>query len=251
MATLWGMGLHWGRAVCNNKHGHMISHIKDVGIKNYDERNTRLSTTCAAQPYHNDAADLVALLCLQNAKEGGHSHWASAVSVYNEIVRRRPDLAKLLAQGWYFDKKGENSADGKKPYMQMPICSLYQGFFSINFSCDYIELAQRFDEVPRMTPAHHEALEMVKQLVESDELRMDYILQPGDVQLLSNHSVMHAREAFVDHEDVTKRRHLVRLWLSPADERALDPAYPDLAEMREGVIAEGKAPYVPLDVLVQ
>ena len=248
MATLWGMGLHWGRPVCNNKSGHMISHIKDIGVKDYELHKTRLSTTCAAQPYHNDASDLVALLCLHNAKKGGGSHWASAVSVYNEIVRRRPDLAELLTQPWYYDKKGENSGEGRLPYMVMPVFSLYGGSFTVNFSVDYIKLAQRFEEVPRMGDAHREALELIKELVESPELRMDHILQPGDVQLLSNHTCLHSREAFEDHLDVTKRRHLVRLWLAPADERELDPAYPDLFEMREGVIAEGKAPFVPLDV---
>ena len=46
-----------------------------------------------------------ALLCLHNAKEGGLSSWSSSISVHNEIVRRRPDLARLLAGPWFFDRK--------------------------------------------------------------------------------------------------------------------------------------------------
>jgi alpha-ketoglutarate-dependent taurine dioxygenase len=37
-------------------------------------------------------------------------------------------------------------------------------------------------------------------------------LEPGDVQLVSNHSVVHARTAYVD--DPSSPRHLLRLWLS-------------------------------------
>ena len=46
-----------------------------------------------------------ALLCLHNAKEGGLSSWSSSISVHNEIVRRRPDLARVLAGPWFMDRK--------------------------------------------------------------------------------------------------------------------------------------------------
>lgn len=54
----WGIGLYWGKAGSNNKKGHMIGHIKDIGGDPSDP-NTRLYTTHAAQPWHNDISDLV------------------------------------------------------------------------------------------------------------------------------------------------------------------------------------------------
>ena len=39
-------------------------------------------------------------------------------------------------------------------------------------------------------------------------------LTPGDVQLVSNHSVIHARTAYEDAPGSGGRRHLLRLWLS-------------------------------------
>ena len=42
---------------------------------------------------------LAALLCLKNAKEGGLSSWTSSISVHNEIVRTRPDLAEVSNKG--------------------------------------------------------------------------------------------------------------------------------------------------------
>lgn len=74
MAAYWLMGTYWGKAVPQNKKGHLIGHIKDIG---HDPANpdTRLYATHEAQPFHNDASDLVSLLCLANAPEGGLSSW--------------------------------------------------------------------------------------------------------------------------------------------------------------------------------
>ena len=52
-----------------------------------------------------DMCACAALLCLHNAKEGGLSSWSSSISVHNEIVRRRPDLARVLAGPWFMDRK--------------------------------------------------------------------------------------------------------------------------------------------------
>lgn len=64
---------------------------------------------------------------------------------------------------------------------------MQEGFLSVNYSENYFRLSQRHPEVPRFTPAHHEAMEMFTALASSDELRLDGVLEPGDVQLLSNH----------------------------------------------------------------
>ena len=39
-------------------------------------------------------------------------------------------------------------------------------------------------------------------------------LAPGEVQWLSNHTVLHGRTAYPDPADPAARRHLLRLWLS-------------------------------------
>ena len=61
-------------------------------------------------------------------------------------------------------------------------------------------------------------------------LEMDFA--PGDIQLLSNHTVLHARSEYVDHDEPERKRHLLRLWLSLPSQRALGEL-PSLAE--EGV----------------
>jgi len=41
--------------------------------------------------------------------------------------------------------------------------------------------------------------------------------QPGDIQLLNNAKILHAREAYIDYDDPAERRHLLRLWLTAHD----------------------------------
>lgn len=251
VASYYGIGLYWGKAVSNNKKGHLVGHIKDIG-HDPNKPETRLYATAAPQPYHNDASDLVALLCLHNAKEGGVSHWSSSISVHNAIIRDRPDLAEVLAGPWFFDRKGE-VPPGKKPFFEIPVFNYHKGWLSINYSDNYYLLSQRHAEVPRLTPAHYEAIRVFNELASSDELRMDYVLQPGDIQLLSNHTCLHARGGFVDFDEPDKRRHLLRLWLSPEDERPLPDVYSEILGgsvepgKRGGIVCEGTVLNVPLE----
>ena len=99
------------------------------------------------QPYHNDGpADLVSLLCLHNAKQGGTSHWSSSIAVHNAIVQDRPELAHVLAGPWYFDRKGE-IPPGKQPFFEIPVFNYHKGYLSVNFSINYYFLSQRHAEV--------------------------------------------------------------------------------------------------------
>ena len=75
---------------------------------------------------------------------------------------------------------------------------------------------------------------------------------PGDVQFVHNHTVLHARAAFEDHDEPERRRHLLRLWLSARQGRPL-PGF--LAERwgtiavgarRGGIVVPGQRTSVPL-----
>ena len=52
--------------------------------------------------YHTDFADLVGLLCLRTPQSGGLSSIASSTTLWNEMLRRRPDLARALLEPVYY-----------------------------------------------------------------------------------------------------------------------------------------------------
>ena len=80
----------------------------------------------------------------------------------------------------------------------MKAVTILQGYLSVNYSDNYYLLSQRFPEVPRLTAAHYEAMSLFNELASSQELALQMILQPGDIQLLNNHTCLHYRSAFVD-----------------------------------------------------
>eukprot|EP00192_Tetraselmis_astigmatica_P010488 CAMPEP_0117669910 /NCGR_PEP_ID=MMETSP0804-20121206/12419_1 /TAXON_ID=1074897 /ORGANISM="Tetraselmis astigmatica, Strain CCMP880" /LENGTH=377 /DNA_ID=CAMNT_0005478069 /DNA_START=119 /DNA_END=1252 /DNA_ORIENTATION=+ len=253
MIAYWGVGTYWGNARPNNKKGHLIGHIKDIGA-DPNLPDTRLYATHDAQPWHNDNADMVSLLCLHPAADGGESGWASSITVYNEILRQRPDLAELFCGEWYYDRKGEIPA-GKDPFFLIPVFNFFQGHLSVNYSDNYFRLSQRHASVPRFTPAHHEAMELFNELARSEEIHLKYYLQPGDIQLLNNHTCLHYRGAFTDGPDEKHQRHLLRLLLSPEDARPLPPVYEEIMAgiqpgSRGGINVsgmEGVTPHVSLE----
>ena len=79
------------------------------------------------------------------------------------------------------------------------------------------------------SPPPLQAIKIFEDLAWSDELRLDWNLRPGDVQLLSNHTCLHSRAGFVDDpRDPAAQRHLLRLWLAPPGDRPLPEAYREI-----------------------
>ena len=44
-------------------------------------------------------------------------------------------------------------------------------------------------------------------------------MEPGQIQVLNNRSIVHGRTPYEDFAEPEKRRHLVRLWLRAGDRR--------------------------------
>ena len=154
-------------------------------------------------------------------------------------------------EAWWWDRKGE-IPPGKKGYYAMPVFNFFEGYLSVNFSDNYYFLSQRHPEVPRLTEMQLQAIKLFNELAASPEIRMDYILEPGDVQLLSNHVCLHFRTAFEDYDDIDQKRHLLRLWITPAEERPLPSYYADMQGSveigkRGGIRTEGQAESISVE----
>ncbi|TFY96965.1 TauD/TfdA family dioxygenase [Ramlibacter rhizophilus] len=216
----WGLGAHLGTALAQNPRGALLVDVRDEGGDPYRDPTQRGYHTAQYLPFHNDQGDVVGLLCLRTAREGGLSCVCSSGAIHNEILASRPELVEVLYGDWYADVRGEEPP-GRKPYYVEPRYALHEGRFYAQHGPTYIKSAQRFPEVPRLSREQLEALELVTRLAAEDRFRLDMDFQPGDVQFLNNHLVLHSRTAFVDHEEPERKRHLLRLWLST-------PAYADV-----------------------
>ena len=115
--------------------------------------------------WHNDRTDVVALLCVRKAETGGVSRIVSAVAIHDAMQARRPDLLALLYRDYYRSTVGVE-VGAETPFYPLPVFALCQGHFTSNFSKTYIEQAQRLPDVPRLTDAQWEAVDLVIDLAE-------------------------------------------------------------------------------------
>jgi hypothetical protein len=226
-----GIGAHLGRAVAQNAFGDVLGHVRDLGGDWSTEMTTRGYQTTAHLPFHTDSCDVVGLLCLRSAKRGGSSSVASALAVHNEMVRLRPELVELLYEPFCVDRRGEEPI-GEPPFFHTPIFSARDGRLYARYNRTYIESAQRFAEVTRLSQPQIAALDLLDAVCADPVLHYDMELQPGDMQFLNNYRVLHSRTQYEDFAEQDRKRHLLRLWLFTAEHGripdVLMPRYRDM-----------------------
>ena len=225
---LWGIGQYIGYPEVQDKAGSLFHVVTDTGSSVNKTDNIRGFQTNEELQFHTDGADVFALLCLRNAKSGGLSKLVSSVAIFNEIEKIRPDLSKILQQNFYFDSRAQNPNEDK--FQKVPIFVKHDNLVSALHKRRYIETAQRFDEVPRLTLLQIEALNLVDKLCNNDKFCFSVKLNPGDLEIASNATTFHSRETYDDHSDLNKKRCMLRLWLSLFNERPLPEIYKNTRE---------------------
>lgn len=248
LRRIWyALGSHLGTPMFQNNRGEVMREIKDeglgVGAKLYgatvDAAGKQFLSSGARTlspgqlRFHTDRCDVVGLLCVRQASEGGVSKLASSATVYNEMLKRRPDLHALLCKPIPRSRFGEE-AGGEHVVYDLPIFGVRDGKITSHFSLTYIENAQMLPGVRRLTVDEREAIQMLMDM--SEELCFEMRFAPGDMQLLNNHVIYHGRTAFKDDVTTGQDRMLMRLWLSVPNSRAL----PEDHAVLWGDVASGK-----------
>lgn len=249
--AFFGLGTHLGRARAQNEAGHVLGHVRSLGLSSVDP-NVRIYQTSERQNYHTDSCDVVALLCLRPARSGGLSSLVSSVAIFNEMRRRRPDLLAILFGPIATDRRGE-VPPGMKPWFEVPVYSWYAGQLTALYHRQYIDSAQRFAAAPRLRPEQIAALDLFDELANDPSLHMHMAFEPGDIQFVHNHTLMHDRTSFEDWDDPERRRHLLRLWLACPGARPLPPVFAerygklDVGDRGGIVVPDGFELCAPLD----
>lgn len=218
------LGCHLGNPRSQNAQGHLLGHVKNLGLSASDP-HVRLYQTQERQGYHTDSCDVVGLLCLHPARSGGLSSLVSSLTLYDEIRRRRPDLLPALLSPIETDRRGE-VAPGQKPYFRIPVFNWHAGLLSAIYQRKYIDSARRLVGTP-LTEQQRESLDLLDTLADDPSLHLAMQLEAGDIQLVHNHTLLHDRTAFEDYPEPERKRHLLRLWLAPPEARPLPPIFVD------------------------
>lgn len=216
-ALYYGLGLNLGQPVGQNPQGDLIGKVMNVGDIN--DKNTRVYQTNLYLPYHTDPSDVVGLLCIRKAKTGGLSSLVSVHAVYNALLAHYPHYLSLFYKQWYYAHLGEDLPSPTSLF------ALHEGKLNFRYLRQYIELGHEIRNHP-LSQVETEALDILDSIIQQPQLRLDMMLEPGDIQLANNHLVLHSRNSFEDFEALDQRRKLLRLWLKMPNARKQPTGFP-------------------------
>lgn len=222
---LWILGIHLGTPVSQSAQGEKIFSVKDAGLGDKDPR-ARGPNTRRRLSFHTDRCDVIAFLCLQQARTGGDNEVISSMALYNDILHQRPDLIEVLTEPFYYQRHTVDQGNDK-PWCQQPVFSFCQGHFACCFLRVLIERAHQDPTLPDLSPRQKEALDFLESLAGQPERSIQFRQEPGDLLFLNNWVTLHRRQAFEDHSDPALRRHILRMWLAVPNSRPLDPLFRD------------------------
>lgn len=224
----WGLGLYLGTAVSQNAAGDLLGHVRDTGADPKDV-SVRLYKTRVELGFHSDGSDLVGLLCIRPGRSGGANRLVSTAALYNEILRRRPELIPLLYRPFHWDRNEEQAA-GEAPTFELPICRYRDGHLGFFYIPWYIRKAQRHPHVPPLSADQNALLDLIDEIAADPAFHVRMLLEPGEINYLKNNAVLHARTEFVDFEEPERKRHMLRLWLTAHGDWADGDAF-----LRQGI----------------
>jgi hypothetical protein len=211
----YAIGLYMGQPVKQNPRGDLLGLVMNVG--DITKKDTRVYETNLYLPYHTDPSDVVGLLCVRKAKQGGMSSLVSASAIYNAIIDEQPELLGVYYRPFCYAHLGEDKMS--------PIFSFHEGKLSCRYLRQYIELGYDQMGIP-LSRIETEALDLFDDIMMRPEMRVDMMLEQGDIQFANNYAVLHSRTAFEDHEDENRRRKKLRLWLKMPQARKLAGDFP-------------------------
>ncbi len=213
----YGIGLHLGTPVCQNLKGDLLGKVMNIG--DITKKETRVYETNLYLPYHTDVSDVFGLMCVRQGKSGGLSSLVSSGAVYNEILENYPEYLGVFYRPMYYAHLGTD------PSIKSPIFSYHDGKLSARYLRQYIELGAELASRP-LSRVEIEALDVFDEIIHRQDMRLDMMLEPGDLLLANNYAVMHSRTSFEDYDEPEKRRKLIRLWVKMPNARTLAPDFP-------------------------
>ena len=221
--AFWALVRHIGTPVSQSASGERIFSVRDAGFA-ADDKRARGPNSRKKLGFHTDRSDVIGFLCYRQAQSGGENQLVSSVAIFNQMLSERPDLVDILMQPYLYQRHNVDTGN-ELPYCEQPIFSSREGKFAANMLRVLIERAYASPDTPDMTDQQREALDYVESVAERPEFHVTFTQDPGDMLFLNNWVTFHRRTEFVDHPEPELKRHLLRVWLSVPNSRAIDPRF--------------------------
>jgi hypothetical protein len=234
---IWcGFGTHWGTAVVQSALGDRLGRVRFTPVGPNNPTNRAYRSNEELFP-HTDTNEIVGLMCVEQAAEGGVTRLVSSLTVHNEILRARPDLLLPLYEGYYQAlREAANSPHPVTSY-KIPVFCHEGGVVSCMYSREFmLRAGELLGDLPQPLK---EALDLFSAIAEREDIGLDFMLEPGEMMILNNFTVLHARTRFKN--SATRERYLLRLWLDVPNGRPVAEAYRRKAEIYRAAMAQQQA----------
>ena len=214
-ALYWLVGQLLAEPFTQNVEGTLLYDVRDTG-RDVAE-GARFSVTNYESSFHtdnsfgSDVLDYVGLLCWQTAKSGGMSQVVSGFAVCRALEEEFPQALAVLQQPFHVDRRG-GLRPGETATAYFPIIERQRGDLLLRYLRYWIEDGHQKIGQP-LSAGQKQALDQFDAVANRRELRVEFMLQPGQMFFINNRWILHNRTAFEDHAELERRRHYVRLWL--------------------------------------
>jgi len=208
-AAAWCVGLSFGRALSQNAQGERVTSVIDATAEDATPRMYR--SNLELRP-HSDITAMISLACWHKSASGGASIIVSGVSVHDAIRERAPELLEPLYRGYHYHRLGEEGPgeEATTPY-RTPVFANRNGQLSCRYQRAGIAAGMRERGVA-LEERDIAALNLFDQVAAAPENRLAFFLERGDMIVINNYTVMHARTRFTNFPEPERQRRLVRLW---------------------------------------
>lgn len=211
----WAIGLHTGVARPQGRATQYISEVRNAGT-DYRSASGRGYSSDAKLDFHADGGDLATLGCYNTARSGGQSMITSSVTARRLLIAERPDLAEIAHGDFYFSRQNEEAPD-ETPFYGQPLFDVEDGHVFCKWNRNRVQSAQKIEGVPSLSDKQRETMDVLDAILQRPDLMFTMYMEPGDLQIMNNHVLLHSRTRFIDHDAPEKKRLLSRLWLAPPD----------------------------------
>jgi alpha-ketoglutarate-dependent taurine dioxygenase len=215
VGVYWLLGQLLGEPFAQNVEGTLLYDVRNAGGDLAS--GARFSVTSYESSFHTDNSfgdtvlDYVGLLCLHGAKAGGLSQNVSGLAVVEWLARNHPAELAVLKQPFHVDRRG-GALQGESPTAYRPVIAYEQGGLVVRYLRHWIEVGHEKARQP-LSVDQQRALNTLDATLARPELRVEFMLQPGEIYFTNNRLVFHNRTAFEDFPEPDRKWHLVRLWL--------------------------------------
>ena len=215
----------------NQRYGAFFD-VKDYGL-DHTKSAIPISKTRACSGFHTDSSakhyspEVVGLMCLQPASEGGDSLLANAANLYAWLDKHHRDCLQALSRPTKRDVITPGTAQTADEICrnEFPIIAFPNEQLHFRYMRYWITTA--YQKLQISLPAGlHAAMDYIDQYLANREYIFVRTLSRGEMLFLNNRYLCHSRTAFTDGPDPLPKRTFVRTWIDSVSSLPNRPSRP-------------------------